>query len=122
LFLLCRAIRALSNYFVYQAKLYVAAFFQSVIRRLHHAGSLTLHRSMVGTEAPKSIYEGDDDDDDEEEVDRTSFLQPKRPTAVPGTKPLLSFIHSFILPTVVCLLRRLLMMAVVVTMMMNLCL
>lgn len=54
------AIRALSNYFVYQAKL------------------------MVGTEAPKSIYEGDDDD--EEEVDRTSFLQPKPPTGVPDAE------------------------------------
>jgi hypothetical protein len=37
---------------------------------------------MVGTEAPKSIFDGDDDD--EAEVDRTSFLQAKR-SAVPGT-------------------------------------
>ncbi len=78
------------------------SFNPSSLTFFHHAaGSLTftsLHfagvvRSMVGTEAPKSIYEGDDDD--EEEVDRTSFLQPKPPTGVPGTKPLSSF---FILP------------------------
>jgi hypothetical protein len=83
-----RAIRALSNYFVYQAKLYG-------VPSLSHPRPVCLPVvwwcSMVGPEAPKSIYDdGDGDDDDDGVADRASFLQPKRPAApldVPGTVP-----------------------------------